>query len=60
MIDFTFYACGNCIHMRVIEKDGKKLYYCPFAKNDIPDGVVDPTFDAIKCIREGHYCKRTS
>ena len=33
--------------MRVIEKDGKKLYYCPFAKNDIPDGVVDPTFDAI-------------
>lgn len=57
MIDFSFPACGNCIHIRDVEGDGKK-YYCPFVVEDIPNGLVDPTFDAVKCIRERRYSKQ--
>lgn len=59
MIDYSFPACGNCIHMRVIERDGKKCYFCPFVGDEIPNGLVDPTFDAFKCIRERRYSKKT-
>lgn len=59
MIDYSFPACGNCTHMRVIERDGKKCYFCPFVGDEIPNGLVDPTFDAFKCIRERRYSKKT-
>lgn len=58
MTDFSFPACGNCIHMRIIERNGKKCYYCPHVVDDIPSGIADPTFDAIKCIRKGRYVSR--
>ena len=45
--------------MRVIERDGKKCYFCPFVGDEIPNGLVDPTFDAFKCIRERRYSKKT-
>ena len=43
----------------LIERDGKKCYFCPFVGDEIPNGLVDPTFDAFKCIRERRYSKKT-
>lgn len=58
MVDFSFPACGNCIHMQVVDWNGENHYYCPFVVDDIPNGLVDPTFDAFKCIREGRFVSK--
>jgi len=44
--------------MQVVDWNGEKHYYCPFVVDDIPNGLVDPTFDAFKCIREGRFVSK--
>lgn len=58
MDQFNFPACASCIHMQVITQNDVKVYYCPLVVDDIPKGLVHPTFDAVKCIKEGRYVCR--
>jgi hypothetical protein len=55
MVDFNFPACATCIHMQVVSKNGTKEYYCELVTDDIPNGLIHPTFDADKCIKKGRY-----
>lgn len=50
-----FEMCCECANKISRPDLHSGFYYCPFVKNDLPNGIVHYTTDAIACVRKGFY-----
>ena len=56
----SFLMCAECSCKEKLGELRKDEYYCRYATNVFPNGIVTADVDATNCIKQGWYCPISS
>ncbi len=55
MNDNSFKMCIDCANKQSDPKLPKGMYYCPYVKDLLPNGIVYYDTDSTECVRNGIF-----
>lgn len=55
MNDNSFKMCIDCANKQFNPELSNGMYYCPFVRGILPNGIVHYDTDATECVRKGIF-----